>query len=401
MTRCIQPSPTAVCYSKTAFPNTGEFHGAGQMPGPGRIFRALPPIVLVLSLGACVSSVDPQIPEEDTSPCHIIYDAGSKSTRLYVYQLTETGWLKHVGPKKGALADPVRSIRGKTIADADAVVSDIVNALEDMRHEGPLKKNGVAKWPAFDWHEQCEVETVSVLATAGMRLAEQHDALASESLWKLLNNRLSNTVGMKATTRTLSAYEEGLFAWLAMRESQADDAYGVAEMGGASIQVAFPCPQCESTRQVKVKGRNVPVFSYSFLGWGQDEAWKKFGSLSACDHGAGKSTPDWKMEDCAIGMASFDTAAMDVEKNISKSNNLRWYLSDAFRYMKTDDVERFCRQGVDNGFEPKTSCFRAVYLRSVLDMLGLPSNSVPSDVDWTLGAVICTATQCLESQSNK
>jgi len=355
-------------------------------------------ILVVLFLGACTRQVEPDPKVAELSDCHIIYDAGSKRTRLYVYQQTDLGWLKHSGPKVGALADPVRNNRGKTMADAGTVVDDIVAALESLRSHGPVNKKGEPKWPAFDWRDQCNVKTVSVYATAGMRLAEQIAPPGSEALWELLNQRLAVAVGMDVATRTLSGFEEGLFAWLATRESQDDDSFGVAEMGGASIQISFPCSQCETARQVKVKDRQVMIYSFSFLGWGQDEAWKKFGSSKACERGVGIENPEWKLEDCSVGMQGFSDAAVDPRKNIRSAEVPRWYLSDAFRYMNDDDIEWFCRKGIDSGFEPLSSCFRAVYLRNVLEALGLPANAKTSDVDWTLGAVVCNATQCLEDQ---
>ena len=348
-----------------------------------------------LLLLACETPTEKPVIQGGVPACHIIYDAGSKGTRLYIYEETKAGWLKHHGPRTGALADPVRAIRGKTMSDADTAVNDIVQTLEDIRRDGPVNKKGVPKWPAFDWHSRCNVEAVTVYATAGMRLAEKLDAHASERVWEMLNDRLSAATGMDVTTRTLSGYEEGLFAWLAGREGLTDDNFGVAEMGGASIQVTFPCPACKTAREVVVQGRSVAVYSHSFLGWGQDEAWKRFGSSPACATGAGRTNPDWEMADCAAGMQVFSEVAAGVGKAINKTDGLRWYLSDAFKYMQATDVEQFCRKGVDSGYEPISACFRAVYLQNVLTTLGLPAESELTDVDWTLGAVICTATRCL------
>ena len=360
-----------------------------------RILMGLVCVPCFLLLLACGTSIEKPMTRDDVPACHIIYDAGSKGTRLYIYEQTTAGWLKHQGPRTGALADPVRAIRGKTMSDAGTVVNDIVQTLEDIRHDGPVNKKGVPKWPAFDWQKHCNIEAVTVFATAGMRLAEQLDAPASEVLWKMLNDRLSTTTGMEATTRTLSGYEEGLFAWLAGREGMTGDNFGIAEMGGASIQVAFPCAECKAAREVIVQGRSVAVYSHSFQGWGQDEAWKKFGSSPACATGVGKTNPDWEMADCTASMQVFSEVAVDVGKAIKKSDGLRWYLSDAFKYMQDTDVEQFCREGVDSGYEPISACFRAVYLQNVLTTLGLPAESELTDVDWTLGAVICTATRCL------
>ena len=364
---------------------------------PGRNWkRSRVLFALALVLGACSSHTEKPRASGELSSCHIVYDAGSSRTRLYIYQQSAAGWVKHRGPRTGALADPVRQIRGKAMSDAGSVVGDIVTALEDMRNDGPLNKKAKPQWPAFDWQAHCNVETVAVYATAGMRLAEQLDAVASDALWKMLNDRLAAAVGMPVSTRTLSGYEEGMFAWLAIREGQNDGAFGVAEMGGASVQVTFPCQECEASRKIKVKGRNIPIYSYSHLGWGQDEAWKKYSPLPACALGVGKENPDWEIADCAAGMEISSQAAAELRKYIGGRDELRWYLADAFRHMRDTDIELFCRQGSPTGFEPVTSCFRAVYLPKIISSFGLPDASETTDVDWTLGAVICTSTQCLE-----
>ena len=335
--------------------------------------------------------------EDDVSPCFVMYDAGSKGTRLYIYQQQASNWVEHHGPRSAALADPVRAIRGKTMSDAETVIEDIVSLLDEIRHEGPLDKMGESIWPAFDWQKECRFDGVSVYATAGMRLAEQHDEKASAIVWQMLNDRLSERLGMKVTTRTLNGFEEGLFAWLAMREQQDDEGFGVAEMGGASIQVTFPCSDCETSRPVKVNGRVEDIFSYSFLGWGQDEAWNKFGATPACARGAAKDIPGWKVHDCAVGMSEFSDAAREVEIMVEGAeDDLRWYLSDAFRYMQDTDINEYCRNGTDSGYEPESSCFRAVYLRNVLSAMGLPTTSQTTDINWALGAVVCATTRCLE-----
>jgi hypothetical protein len=356
------------------------------------------PVVSVLMLGACKTRVETMQAVGETSPCHIIYDAGSSETRLFIYQEIATGWVRHRGPRSGALADPVRGLRGKTMLDAPAVVDEMVAALFNIRRDGPANPSGQPEWPAFDWQKYCRVEVASVYATAGMRLAEQQDTEASELIWKMLNNKLSGALGMAVTTRTLTAYEEGLFAWLAIREGQGDDDFGVADMGGASLQVTLPCQQCKTSRLIKVKDHLLPLYSYSFLGWGQDEAWKKLGPLPSCARGAGRGNPDWRTVNCSNGMEEFSDAVSGLEIPAGAGDNLHWYLNGAFQYMESTDIDRFCRKGIDSGFEPATACFRAVYLQHVINMLGLPAGFEKTGVGWTLGAVICMATRCLEIQ---
>lgn len=363
---------------------------------PGRVF----PLILACCLlaTACSRQTEPVSVAEELPDCYIIFDAGSKGTRLYVYQRSGSGWLEHRGPRTVALADPVRQIRGKTMDDAGSVIGEIVATLADIRTDGPLDGKGEPEWPAFDWQSRCNVQAVMVYATAGMRLAEQLDPAGSEVLWQLLNQKLSASVGTAVTARTLSGFEEGLYAWLAMRERLNDEVFGVAEMGGASIQVAFPCAHCEMSRQVSLRDRQVAIYSHSFTGWGQDEAWKRYGPSDACARGVGVDNPDWEVADCSVGMTEFEEVAVQPVKNIAEAGVRSWYLSDAFRYMNEDDIEQYCGRGIDSGYEPVSSCFRAVYLSRVLIALGLPDDAETTDVNWTLGAVVCEATQCLEVQ---
>ena len=328
--------------------------------------------------------------------CHVIYDAGSSSTRLFVYQRTASGWQGHRGPVTDALADPVLGNRGKTMQDAGVVVDDIVMALEDLRHDGPAGSAGEPKWRAFDWKKQCRIESAAVYATAGMRMAEQLRPRASSQLWRMLDHKLGAALQVDVTARSLTGYEEGLFAWLAKRQAETDGNFGLAEMGGASMQVTFPCRDCRSSRPVRVNGQALPIFSRSLMGWGQDEAWKKYAHLSSCQVGSGRQRPGWTAADCAQGITGFPEAIAGIVDSIKPAGELRWYISEAFRYMQDTDIDDYCRRGIESSFQPVSACFRAVYLDKVLYALGLAGSAEKTDVSWTLGAVVCTDTRCLE-----
>lgn len=351
-------------------------------------------IVLGLFLSAC--SLTPE--QSDTVPvpaCQVIYDAGSSGTRLHIYQQTTAGWSRHSGPKMAALADPVRGNRKKTMADADSLTDSIVAALDKIRKDGPAKKDGSLKWQAFDWHAQCRLDKVAVYATAGMRLAESAQPANAELLWDMLNLKLSAAVGMAVTTRTLTGFEEGLYAWLASRKKQPDGHFGIAEMGGASVQVSFPCSACESSRRVVVQGHDVPMVSFSFLGLGQDEAWKKLNNRSACKRGVGLENPAWRIADCSDGFEIPQYIGREVRGYVEKADVHRWYLAGAFGYSAYSDVDNYCHNNIDSGYQPKSSCFRAVYQPYFLYLLGVPISSELSDADWTLGAAICAVSDCL------
>ena len=83
---------------------------------------------LMLSLvlaAACTTPAKRLQHDADATACYIIYDAGSSATRLFIYQETASGWIMHKGPETGALSDPVRRNRGKSMSDANEVIADV------------------------------------------------------------------------------------------------------------------------------------------------------------------------------------------------------------------------------------------------------------------------------------
>lgn len=361
------------------------------------------------------TTTKPSFPSSQTTQtdCHIVYDAGSSGTRLYIYQQQGEAWVEHAGPKVSALADPVRSIRGKSPRDLDAVTTEVVAALDSIQQDGPLK-DGKPKWQAFDWSKQCRPVSANVFATAGMRIAEQENRAVSATLWSNLKQKLQAKVGnnVAVNARTLTGFEEGLYAWLAARSEQKDNQFGIVEMGGASTQIAFPCTQCnaadEAVKTVLVDGKPLQMYSYSFLGLGQDEAPKSLGLTSACAYGVKTIMPTWQENMCAQSIRLTDKLGIRDPYNFAGNQRGaheqvpsrladagKWYLTGAFNYMDDKNIDTCCG-GTDKCFEEQTSCFRAVYLKEYLRNLDVPADSAKMDVSWTRGAVQCTADDCLQ-----
>lgn len=353
--------------------------------------------------------------------CQIVFDAGSSGTRLYVYQKQDNTWLVHPGPKAGALADPVREIRGKKNTDIDAVTTEVVNALDAIKQDGPVDKKGNKEWPAFDWQAQCQVMSSMVYATAGMRIAEQEKPAKSVELWNTLKQKLQTKVGanVAVATRTLTGFEEGLYAWLAVREKQDNNNFGVAEMGGASAQITFPCEKCDanddSTKTILVKNTPVKMFSYSFLGLGQDEAPKALHMPKSCAYGVGliegkAKKHQWESNDCAKKIDLEDKKGIvdpynykgnhrgthrKIPTDLADINN-NWLLTGAaFSYMDDSQIDSCCLHK-GQCFNEETSCFRPIYLDKYLQSLNIPKTAQRMDASWTLGAVICETDKCLQ-----
>lgn len=364
-------------------------------------------LILTALLSSCASAQQTVGQHSEAPTCHIIFDAGSSGTRLYVYERQGSQWVAHEGPKVGALADPVREVRGKTWRDAEAVTDEVVQALDAIKQDGPDKGHGKPTWSAFDWSTQCTVASAKVFATAGMRLAEQASRSKSNQMWDMLNQKLQAKLGMAVTTRTLTGYEEGLYAWLAIREKKPNPGFGLVEMGGASSQVTFPCKECEDAQVIRVRGEPVHLYSYSFLGLGQDEAFKQFGQTPDCAHGVGLTQADWTQEKCADDIPietpkgirdpyNFGPGGLGTYNDVPTDNaDIReWVLTGAFQFMKPSDIDNYCRDDMD-GFNAVASCFRSVYQREYLGSLGVPHSSDKDEASWTLGAAICEDTDCL------
>jgi len=338
-----------------------------------------------------------------------MYDAGSSGTRLYIYEKTAgtNAWIEHEGPKVEALADPVREIRGKKWSDMNEVVQTIPKALDLIKTTGN-------KWKAFDWEKNCNIVSAVVLATAGMRMAEQQQPEKSRILWNNVKLALSQKVGDKipVLARTLSGFEEGLYAWLSVfQQRNGNSNFGIAEMGGASAQVAFFCKNCPGSRPVFLSGgKSINIYSYSFLGLGGDVASEIFGVSPQCAYAANVSTPKWNQKMCADTINLKTPAGIkdpfnyrngkkgpNVKLPLENAKGIEWYLTGAFAFLGTQLSVDKCCMAKGDCFEPSTSCFRTVYYQKFLDELGISSSSKKASTSWTHGAVICQENNCLRN----
>ncbi len=345
------------------------------------------------------------------SACYIIYDAGSSGTRLFVYQLQGGHFIEHAGPKVAALADPIRGIRNKTQQNIDEITTEVISALDKMTVNNA----------GFDWSIKCNVKSVSVLATAGMRIAEQENPELSQQLWQQLTQKLTLKFPDRKTkviTQTLTGFQEGLYAWLAAKDqTKADNNFGIVEMGGASAQVAFHCPECDITnnavKKIRLNNDILSIYSYSFLGSGQDEAAIYYGMPTSCSYGIGLVQPEWNIKDCRDQINIVDNLGLRDPYNYNKNqrgthNQLpeeikqvkNWQLTGAFFYSKPEDIKTCCEQK-GQCFEPATSCYRPIYQSKYLQALNVPINSSKLDVSWTYGAAICQQQNCLQDSGEK
>lgn len=365
-------------------------------------------ILILLLMSGCTSSL--MLAKPVTFPaCHAIFDAGRTGTRLFIYYQQNGEWNEVEGPKAGPLTT------------ANSIVN-IVSLLEHI-------KTGPQTEKVFDWSTKCDsLSTIQVLATAGMRLEEKTAPENSASLWNNLNEALHSSYGSTLadiSTKTITGDEEAIYAWLAVKHWRNENKiegvdFGLAEMGGGSSQIAFPCgTNCVNAKVVKVDGQEIGFFVHSFLGLGTTEL---PGSLQLsddipqrCEWGVATRQPHWQREQCLISIETMlvDTAGAirDPSLNdfVSIPNNDHisdWYLAGSFAYMdlvKNADVGNCCEQryGMNNGcYEKENSCYLAIYQPFYLEAIGVKNikEAKQSKKSWTMGAAVCAASDCLKKR---
>lgn len=128
-------------------------------------------------------------------------------------------------------------------------------------------------------------------STAGMRLLphDQQESyyeklkqwFASQSQWQLIS------------ARTIQGKEEGVYGWLAINyelgtlNSSSKSLVGVMDTGGASVQITFPLtnPQYVNSEDqilINIYGRQLQLYSHSFLGLGSVELEHQFFEVADC-----------------------------------------------------------------------------------------------------------------------
>jgi hypothetical protein len=279
-----------------------------------------------------------------------------------------------------AIADPIREIRGKTWKDANTTIDDVVSALDK------IKNHSIEE--SFDWEKNCNLKSVSVYATAGMRIAEQENLTKSNKFWSMLHEKLQKKVSSSTivNTRTISGYEEGLYKWISIYEQKGYDDFGVIEVGGASAQITYSCRECEkkSDDTFKVitlgKGKSKVIYSKSFLGLGVDEAINVFGLSQMCEYAIGETKQNWDFEKCAskipLGNKGYlldpytstnkKGEYIALPETLNKTN--KWILAGAYIHLSDDAVDNCCMKK-GKCYSEKYSCFNAVYLNKLLQKL--------------------------------
>jgi hypothetical protein len=387
--------------------------------------------------------------------CQLIFDAGSSGTRLYTYE-NSNGELKEV------FSDPIEvnigiswALEKKQCGGRSCTDENIKKVVVDLIKEFHQKKAD---------HCKAGIAAVNLYSTAGMRLAAQergrsnivetYRELKAEILktFVSLGDEHSSVTEQNISARTLAGQEEGIYTWLTVNtlKGNHEKLEGVFEIGGASLQIAYPCGEDDQeclSNAVKVFYLNntVNLFSYSWLGLGRAEAFRIYNVEKGfpCNPAAdsdNKSPFDY--DQCLASIAeSFteneergfilldplnyntqDTRGRKVI--ISIPAGTEFHGTGGIGYENLDslklDAAEVCGQTVADliahkedtfksikytpGHLLKSQCFARLYFDILLENipgLNLTSNEREIDdvkVGWTLGAAICEQTNCLDKK---
>lgn len=193
----------------------------------------------------------------------IIVDAGSSGSRLHLfkYQIQTDSSLPAITDIFSSKVTPGLS----SFVDSPQMAGESLKNLFDQATE-QLQ------------NQQVDLKTVpvSILATAGMRLLppEKQKAIY-DNISAYLQSHYSFTIKSIAT---ISGTMEGVYDWLDVNYLAGNfqpngHATGIIDMGGASTQIVYATNSVsENTVTFKLNGKDVTLFSKSFLGLGQDQA---------------------------------------------------------------------------------------------------------------------------------
>lgn len=205
----------------------------------------------------------PAAPSADASYIAVI-DAGSSGSRIHLYQESEKV-IEEVALEQDEVDVPLASFESTPSAAGPEVIAPLLAPLEAFAEESGVVTEDI---------------TVNVMGTAGMRKV---DAPQADQIYASAADTITAAGFTAGITETISGDDEALFAWADANDlngslgDPAAEPIGIVEVGGASAQVAFALSDASTApaanvREVTINEVTYPVFAYSYLGLGQNDA---------------------------------------------------------------------------------------------------------------------------------
>ena len=305
-----------------------------------------------------------------------IIDAGSSGSRLFVYDVNSDG------QDKVKLLYPIGKEQKKH--SKGRPLSSIVNHPDSVQ----------VFLQQMTQNYKCDSIDLYILATAGMRLKPKAQA---DSIYDKLEN-LPGTNGFYVRgAMTISGQYEGLYGWLAANfengklgfsknDEQATlsyigDPYGIVEIGGASMQVAFKA-EGDNKNCLSRPGLG-KIYAKSYLGGGVDQIYKNTKPGKRYRFHLDVETDFNELYEADTRFLGLGIPINNVLKGIDEQKSKKTYKGKIKKYIKT--LKHF--EDTPQNYHPRIN---AHYIKWVSNKMNLDGAiiSPKKDASWTIGAAI-------------
>lgn len=413
----------------------------GSTPSLESAVRVLSALI-ALCLSACAPEGDAppdttaakQAAADTHTACdaRIVFDAGSTSTRGYLYRIGE-----NVNGVPGGIVETTRIKQKPGLSDFGTDPEGAAATIRTILQDGDGESPGLlSQLPG-----PCEGRvTVDVLATGGMRsLRREEGPIVTDPILDAVRTTLEDLGQDVGRVEIIEGTDEGLYLWLTVNHAlgQLDGmpTAGVVEVGGASTQIAFAAP---GGVPVSFAGQVTEVYTQSYLGYGQDQAREDW-AISECfplgyegglgDYASCRAFMEWVLtpEYCEASNCGLPDPSdfMGVPQPPIPSA-MPFYAASALLYTasylelgETPTTADFARAGAAHcatpweeleAADPDTPaeylsayCFASAWLPSVIERFGFGRTDASityafdiagSAPEWTAGAAICAVADC-------
>ncbi|KAK2192793.1 hypothetical protein NP493_22g01024 [Ridgeia piscesae] len=269
-----------------------------------RINSPTMPLLLYAFIGCCLVVISGVTAKPSSLKYAVIIDAGSTDSRVRVYSWHERASSTYKLPrffltlnykvKPGHLELREKPQWPQVAREWPRLTRQESRPEEERsRYTDISLGNGRTCQPV---HPLACTNPSDVHLSSGMRMLLETDADAvMKRIHKILTNKSKNRFKYRRIqSRVLSGEEEGAFGWLSVNylnnlfpidggaigggtASKTDDSWGITELGGASLQIAFiPSGSLRANKfPVKVLGTQYTLYVHSYLGYGQKQVLKK------------------------------------------------------------------------------------------------------------------------------
>lgn len=199
----------------------------------------------------------------------IVLDAGSSHTSVYIYE-----WPAEKENNTGMVNQKhACNVKGKGISSYSGAPEKAGESLKECMDEA--KKT----IPKYRHHET----PVYLGATAGMRLLEMDNNIASKEVLKSVEKSLQAYPFSYQGARIISGQEEGAFGWITVNYLSENfrtalGTVGALDLGGASTQITFVSRQKlespDNSIDFRLYGNDYHLYTHSFLCYGKDQVLK-------------------------------------------------------------------------------------------------------------------------------